>query len=147
MRYYEGMSKRTKPQRRLQPAAYQRPSALVILAALTLIAALVALGSGIALLLGMVAPLGGSLSALYGPLYVILGLGGLLAAWALWTLQSWAWWVSVLTMLGILILSALTLWLSGGASLGVVNLVLAVLVIYDLNTPGARRFFRRSQAS
>src|SRR5579884_2792331 len=108
-----------------------RPLGITIIAIIMAIQGILGIIAGITLLAGSAS--GGLFAA--GIITLVLGVLYLILAWGLWTLQTWAFWATV-------ILEVIALGQSGFFS-GIVNVVLAlVILIYLFADRNVRAAFR-----
>jgi hypothetical protein len=127
-----------------QPTGVERPLGITILAVLAaiigvllLIAGLTAIGfsgaagtaSGLVLLAGLLAFITAALELTF--------------AYGAWTLKPWAWVLGVLGAGLSLLSSILSVLGQGTIASEIVNIALAAIILYYLNTPAVRRAFGR----
>lgn len=114
-----------------------RPLGITIIAIIMGIQGILGIISGIMLLAGS----GGGLFAA-GIITLVLGVLYLILAWGLWTLQTWAFWATVVLEVIALLDGIFALGQSGFFS-GIVNVVLAIVIlIYLFADRNVRAAFR-----
>jgi hypothetical protein len=131
-----------------------RPTGVTILAVLAAIGGILGLlvGLGALGLAGVAASyVGGQQGAAVGGLVVFGGLAvlvfavlSLLFAYGAWTLKPWAWTLGIIAQIVSLVGSALTVIGGGSVSGQVVSVVIALVILYYLNTPRVKAAFGRS---
>lgn len=131
------------------PTPATRPTGITILAILAAISGVFGLLGGIAVI-----GLSGVLATAYGGLYSLVGfgilaiaVGSLAFAYGAWTLKPWAWTLGVAVEgLGILLN---ILWITQGASISsvAVSIVIALAILYYLDTPAVRAAFGKPTKS
>ena len=123
-----------------------RPLGVVILVVLEVLGGILGLGGG-SLLLGIAGIMTFRLRAevlllALGLIFTIIGAIQLFLAYGLWNGKGWAWtWTLIFAIIGI-VLSVVSL--VGGHIWGIVRLVADVLLIWYLNTPRVKVFFRKT---
>ncbi|HJT58109.1 MAG TPA: hypothetical protein VJ761_16510 [Ktedonobacteraceae bacterium] len=114
-----------------------RPLGITIIAIIMAIQGILGIISGIMLIAGS----GGGLFAA-GIITLVLGVLYLILAWGLWTLQTWAYWATVVLEIIALLDGIFALGQSGFFS-GIVNVVLAIVIlIYLFADRNVRAAFR-----
>jgi len=123
-----------------------KPPGVVILVVLEVLGGILGLGGGL-LLLGIAGvmtfgPRVEVLLLVLGLIFTIMGAIQLFLAYGLWNGRGWAWtWTLVSAIIGI-VLSVVSL--AGGHIWGIVRLIGDVLLIWYLNTPRVKGFFRKT---
>jgi len=127
-----------------QPTGAERPLGITILAVLAAIIGVLLLIAGLAAI-GISGAAGGAsgLVLLAGLLALITAALELGFAYGAWTLKPWAWVLGVVGS-GLSLLSAVLSVLGQGTLAGeIVNIAIAAVILYYLNTPAVRRAFGR----
>ncbi len=106
---------------------------------ITVVSILAGLGALSGIVFGGLALAGGG--GVYAVVALVLGLLYLVCAYGLWSLQGWAWMLSVLAQ--ILNIVAAVAPLASGGSVAFVQLGVAVIILAYLNTGGVKRAFGR----
>ena len=110
-----------------------RPLGITIIAIIMAILGILGIISGIALL---------GASATLGVITLIIGILELILAWGLWSLQSWAYWATVILEI-VALLDGIFAFTQGSVSTGVINIVIALIIlIYLFADPNVRIAFR-----
>jgi hypothetical protein len=131
----------------------ERPTGVTILAILAAIGGVFGLLGGIVLLGagglaagGGQAALGG-LAAIFGLLALVLGVLNLALAYGFWTLKPWAWPLGVGLQIASLVITAITILLSGdivgGITSSIIGIVISVIILYYLFQPHVKAAFGR----
>jgi len=122
---------------------------------ITILAVLAAIG-GVFLLLGGLAAVGlgglaasgtgsgllGGLVAVFGILFLILGVVYLAFAYGAWTLKRWAWTLGIAGQIVSLALAALNA--VSGNGVNIVGILISVAILYYLYTPAVKAAFGRA---
>ena len=106
---------------------------------ITVVSILAGLGALSGIVFGALAIAGGA--GVYGAVALILGLLYLVCAYGLWSLQGWAWMLSVIAQ--ILNIVGAFVPLTNGGSIAFVQLGVAVIILVYLNSGGVKRAFGR----
>ena len=110
-----------------------RPLGITIIAVIMAIFGIVGIISGIMLM---------SVSSAVGTITLVLGILELILAWGLWSLQRWAYWTTVVLEI-LIVLNGVFALTQGGTGGGVLNIVLAVIIlVYLFADPNVRVAFR-----
>ena len=123
-----------------------RPLGVVILVVLEVLGGILGLGGGL-LLLGIAdimtfRPRVEVLLLVLGLIFAIMGAIQLFLAYGVWNGRGWAWtWTLIFAIIGI-VLSVVSL--ARGHIWGIVRLIGDVLLIWYLNTPRVKGFFRKT---
>lgn len=130
-----------------------RPTGVTILAILSAIGGVLGILAGIALLgLGGVAAGSGAgaiggLAALFGLLTLVLSVLNLVLAYGFWTLKPWAWPLGVGLQIASLVVTAITILLSGdivgGITSSIIGIVISIIILYYLFQPHVKAAFGR----
>jgi uncharacterized membrane protein (DUF2068 family) len=117
----------------------QRPTGVTILAVLAAIGGVLALLGGLGLL-----ALGG-VGLIAGLILLVSAALSLAFAYGAWTLKPWGWLLGMISY-GLSLVSNVLSVLTGSATIGGVALsvIIAIIVLYYLNTPEVKRAFGRS---
>jgi uncharacterized membrane protein (DUF2068 family) len=125
----------------VQTTTAQRPLGITILAILAIIGGVLGiLGSFAVIALAGVAPL----LLVFGILGLIVAVVELAFGIGAWTLKPWAWMLGIVSQAVSIIINLIQL-LAGNTSLfsALLNIVIAGVILYYLNTPEVKRAFGR----
>ncbi len=133
----------------MQAPPATRPTGITILAILAAISGVLGILGGLAVI-----GLSGVLAATYGGFYSLIGFGILILsiaelafAYGAWTLKPWAWTLGIAAEIVNIVLQVL--WVTQGASIAsiVISVVIALAILYYLDTPGVRAAFGKPATS
>ncbi len=106
---------------------------------ITVVPILAGLGALSGIVLGGLALAGGG--GVYAVVVLVLGLLYFVCAYGLWSLQGWAWMLSMLAQILTIVASVAPL--ASGGSVAYVQLIVAVIILLYLNSGGVRKAFGR----
>jgi len=133
----------------MQAPASQRPTGITILAILAAIAGVLGLLGGIAVigLSSVIASVYGGFYSLIGFGILIIAIGEIAFAVGAWTLKPWAWMLGVAVEIINIVLQIL--WITQGAGIGsvLISVIVALAILYYLDTPTVRTAFGQSSKS
>ncbi len=127
-----------------------RPTGVTILAVLAAIGGVLGLLAGIALLgLGGLAGAGGAgplagFVAIFGLIAIVQAVLALAFAYGAWTLKPWAWMLGMVAFGISLALAVLNIVNGGDITSQAISIVIAIAIIYYLNTPAVKAAFGRA---
>ena len=132
------------------PTGRVRPQGVTILAILAAIGGVLGILGSLALI-GLGGVLGAAGGGLFGGMTMLFGLGALVVAvlelgfaYGAWTLKPWGWILGIVVAIASLALSLLVVVGGGDITGQIISIVVAVAIIYYLNTPNVKAAFGRA---
>ena len=133
----------------MQAPPKARPTGITILAVLAAISGVLGILGGLAVI-----GLSGVLATAYGGFYSLIGFGilavsiaELVFAFGAWSLRPWAWTLGIGLEIANVVLQVL--WITQGAGFGnvIVSVIVALAILYYLDTPAVRAAFGKPATS
>jgi hypothetical protein len=122
----------------------ERPVGITILAVLAIIGGLISIAAGLSIgILGGITPGVQGPVGLIGVVALIVGILQLIYGFGLWTLKPWAWLLALIGSLLSAISGLVQIFAGGNASGGLLSIIIAAIIVWNLTTPDIKRAFRR----